>query len=334
MCRAAAAKKDPPKPELTWSDSFAYLSLAVTADRWIALIHLRKKDTESREEVGGTRGGQRRNEREKGPQDDSPALLSVQRAGVWLSATENNKPSTTRCSASLSLLPYLSLPLRPPSLSLLPFSSLNSFFLSQTLFIVAPLLLPLLYSKAPIPRAPSSAPHGLSLCFLSLLSPFQLSAISLYLPSRCICLSLSEVWETRVRGPCQTNQQHSLTAIPLWIWLCIWIFTAHSVATTTDTPVRIRVNTRAREHGWQLLPQQGEHVIGKRAKGTTSNASKQSLCSDVALWGWLNSYAMTLPHLKKVAAQSHNPLLEKNKVNFSLPWDIKKWSRFRIWKRS
>lgn len=120
MCAAAAAKEGPPKPGLTRSDSSVYLSLALTADRWIALIHRRKN---RRRESGGRarRGGMEREEEREGereresPEDDSPALLSVQRAGVWLSATQNNKPSTTQCSAKLSLPPYLSL--SPPFLS-------------------------------------------------------------------------------------------------------------------------------------------------------------------------------------------------------------------------
>lgn len=57
MCRAAAAKKGPPKPGLTRSDSSVYLSLALTADRWIALIHRRKKRQRERE---GERGRARR----------------------------------------------------------------------------------------------------------------------------------------------------------------------------------------------------------------------------------------------------------------------------------
>lgn len=55
MCRAAAAKKGPPKRALTQSDSSVYLSLALTADRWVALIHRRKKKDGGN--VGGVRGG-------------------------------------------------------------------------------------------------------------------------------------------------------------------------------------------------------------------------------------------------------------------------------------
>jgi len=78
----AAAKEGPPKPGLTRSDSSLYLSLAPTADRWIALIHHRKKKkTERKRGMEGWRDGERERERES-PQDDSPALLSVQRAGV------------------------------------------------------------------------------------------------------------------------------------------------------------------------------------------------------------------------------------------------------------
>lgn len=86
---AAAAKEGPPKPGLTRSDSSVYLSLALTADRWIALIHRRKNRQRERGgceegrdgERGRKRGGERERERES-PEDDSPALLSVQRAGV------------------------------------------------------------------------------------------------------------------------------------------------------------------------------------------------------------------------------------------------------------
>lgn len=73
MCAAAAAKEGPPKPGLTRSDSSVYLSLALTADRWIALIHRRKN--RQRERAGGGRGGEgwrerkkeREREREKAP---------------------------------------------------------------------------------------------------------------------------------------------------------------------------------------------------------------------------------------------------------------------------
>lgn len=182
------------------------------------------------------RGGMERERERKreSPQDDSLALLSVQRAGVWLSTTENNKPSTTLCSAKLSLSPYLSL--SPPFLSnpspplILPFSPWP--FYCRPSFGT---LLLLLYAMPPIPQARLQHLMVYFYFFLSLCSPFHSSPIVFYLPSRCICLSLSEVWETGVRGPCQTNQQYSLTAIPLCIWLCIWIPTAFSVSTTTDT---------------------------------------------------------------------------------------------------
>lgn len=61
-CTAAAAEEGPPKPGLTRSDSSVYLSLALTADRWIALIHRRK----NRQREGG-RGVERGRKRERKP---------------------------------------------------------------------------------------------------------------------------------------------------------------------------------------------------------------------------------------------------------------------------
>lgn len=173
--------------------------------------------------------------------------------GVWLSATENNKPSTTRCSARLSLPPYL--PLSPPFLSnpsppLILSFSLQPFYCRPSFGA----LLLLLYAMPPIPQA--HLPHLVVYLyvFLSLCSPFQSSAICLYLLSRCICLSVSEVWETGVRGLCQTNQQYSLTAIPLCIWQCIWICAVLSVSTTKDTA---SIHAHALTNMRQLSPQQG-----------------------------------------------------------------------------
>lgn len=53
----------------------------LTADRWIALIHRRKN---RRGEIGsrGREGERGRKKARESPEDDSPALLSVQRAGV------------------------------------------------------------------------------------------------------------------------------------------------------------------------------------------------------------------------------------------------------------
>ena len=97
MRGSAAAVKRPPKHRLTRSDSSVYLTLALTADRWIPLIHRRKKRERGRErerakqprregatmKEGRERDGEREREGEReSPQDDSPALLSVQRANI------------------------------------------------------------------------------------------------------------------------------------------------------------------------------------------------------------------------------------------------------------
>lgn len=72
MCAAAAAKEGPPKPGLTRSDSSVYLSLALTADRWIALIHRRKN---RQRESGGRarRGGMEREEEREGEREREKA---------------------------------------------------------------------------------------------------------------------------------------------------------------------------------------------------------------------------------------------------------------------
>lgn len=57
------------------------VSLVLTADRWIALIHRGKNRRRKIERTGRASRDGRKKGRES-PEDDSPALLSVQRAGV------------------------------------------------------------------------------------------------------------------------------------------------------------------------------------------------------------------------------------------------------------
>lgn len=80
--RSAAAEQGPPEAGPTLGDNSVDVSLVLTADRWIALTHRRKNrrgEMEGMEEGG--QGGEEESESES-PEDDSPALLSVQRAGV------------------------------------------------------------------------------------------------------------------------------------------------------------------------------------------------------------------------------------------------------------
>lgn len=215
--------------------------------------------------------------------------------GVWLSATENNKPSTTRCSARLSLPPYL--PLSPPFLSnpsppLILSFSLQPFYCRPSFGA----LLLLLYAMPPIPQA--HLPHLVVYLyvFLSLCSPFQSSAICLYLLSRCICLSVSEVWETGVRGLCQTNQQYSLTAIPL---CSLKHSVSGSVLCSLFPPLKIQqayMHTHSQTRG--SFHHSREHVIGKASKSIMLKASKHSFC--LAIWGWINPYAIELPNLNNI----------------------------------
>lgn len=133
-------------------------------------------------------------------------------------------------------------------------------------FAIAPLCYAF-YSPGP------STPHARSILPPPSLCPRICSgAIWLYLPSPCICLSLSEVWETGVRGPCQTNQQYSLIAIPLCIWLC----TGRSVSSTTDTECVCTHKT--------ALSTAKEHVMcAIRAKMTLQTLQTFITCQD---WYW------------------------------------------------
>lgn len=218
MCRTAAATKK--GPSQTQADAKWQLCISLSGtDSWQMDSTHTLQEKRQRMHVCVCGGGVREKEKER---EKAPRMIHQHCSLFWGPAFDwvlqriINPPLPSAVPSFLSP-PY-------PSLSLFFFSSLNSLLLSSTL-----LLLPLLWHFALVPLfwgsyspGPSPAPRGISLCFsLSLCSTFHLSAIGLYLPSWCICLSLSEVWETRVRGSCQTNQQYSLTAIPLWIWLCI-----------------------------------------------------------------------------------------------------------------
>lgn len=110
MCAAAAAKEGPPKPGLTWSDSSVYLSLALTADRWIALIHRRKN---RQRESGGGWGGEgwreRKKERER-EREKAPRMIrqhcSLFRGPVfdWVLHRIINPPLPSAVPSFLSLL--------------------------------------------------------------------------------------------------------------------------------------------------------------------------------------------------------------------------------------
>lgn len=241
-CHRETVKEWPPKPRLTWSDSSVHLSLALTADRWIALIHRRKNRHREREKTGGKRG--RKRER-KPPGWFASTTLFRGPMFDWVLHRIINPllPSAVPSFLSFLISHFLSNP-GPPfnSLLLSPALSLSPMFWRCHCF-----MLPILFPR-PIFNTCWSIFMFLS---RSLTLTLHSSAIWLYLPSQRICLSLSEVSKTGVRGPCQTKQQHSLTAIPLCIWLCIWICTTLCASTTKDTE-SIHVHTRG-----QLSPQWG-----------------------------------------------------------------------------
>lgn len=240
MCTAAAAKK---RASQTRADAKWQLCISLTGtDSWqMDSTHTPQEKKTGREQGRVRRGGMEREEERERVREKAPRMIrqhcSLFRGPAfdWVLQRIINPPLAGAVPSFLSL-PYLSLSplfLSNPSPPLILSFSPNPFIVAPPLALCfCSFMLRLLF---PRPVFNTSWSIFMFFSLYSLCSPFHSSAICLHLPSRCICLSLSEVRETGVRGPCQTNQQYSLTDIPLCIWLCIWICAALYVSTTTDT---------------------------------------------------------------------------------------------------
>lgn len=112
---ARQLQKGLPKRGLTRSDRSVYLSLALTADRWIALIHRRKERGRVGAREEKREGARERGKgREKAPRMIRQLFFSLCSGGPtfdWLLRIIN-PPLTS--SVPSSLPPSLSLPLSPP----------------------------------------------------------------------------------------------------------------------------------------------------------------------------------------------------------------------------